>query len=267
MAVLAFLHSTDACKIHPMKIYVYLLSVLFISLLCAESQTAEDILFKTFHRMDGINHSFRVYSQSSGKKKKEKHFQVSIHWPSEGNLISQTRVISLDSKRKKPSSFWVHRFRDGTKTKKWMSMPITGKLKDVSDKKAGKKDFSFSELGVTDEEIKAHDHTLLSKENIDTLLAYVIESKKMNKKGKIKESKKLWIDTGSYMILKVEFYTGSGRLFRSIECSDFHYVEDILFPLMIYIQDLKSKTDAQVTIKDIILNPQFDMDIFIPRDQ
>ena len=267
MAVLAFLHSTGACKIHPMKIYVYLLSGLFISILCAESQTAEDILLKTFHRMDGIDHSFRVNSQNSGKKKKEKHFQASVHWPSEGNIISQTRVMSIDSKRKKPSSFWIQRFRDGTKTKKWMSMPITGKLKDISDKKAGKKEFSFSELAVTDEEIKAHDHTLLPKENIDTLLAYVIKSKKMNKKGKIKESKKLWIDADSYMILKVEFYTGSGRLFRSIECSDFHYVEDILFPLMIDIQDLKSKTDAQIAIKDIILNPQFDLDIFIPRDQ
>ncbi len=267
MAVLAFLHSMQTCKIPPMKFYVYLLSGLFINFLCAESRTAEDILLKTFHRMDGIDHSFRVYSQSGGKNKKEKHFQASIHWPSEGNIISQTRVTSINSKRKKPSSFWVHRFRDGAKTKKWMSMPITGKLKDVSDKKASKKEFSFSELSVTDEEIKAHDHTLLLKENIDTLLAYVIESKKINKKGKIKESKKLWIDAESYVILKVEFYTGSGRLFRSIECTDFHYVEDILFPLMIDIQDFKSKTDAKIAITDIILNPQFDMDIFIPWDQ
>ena len=235
--------------------------------MCADSQTAEDILLQTFHRMDGINHRFKVDSKASGKKKKEKHFQASVHWPSEGNLLRQTRITSINSKRKKPSSFWEHRFRDGSKAKKWMSMPITGKLKDVSDKKAGKKEFSFSELSVTDEEIKAHDHTLLSKENIDTLLAYVIESKKMNKKGKIKESKKLWIDTESYMILKVEFYTGSGRLFRSIECSNFHYVEDILFPSIIDIQDLKSKTDAKIAITDIMLNPQFDTDIFIPRDQ
>ena len=71
----------------------------------------------------------------------------------------------------------------------------------------------------------------------------------------------------SYMILKVEFYTRSGRLFRSIECSNFHNVEDILFPLMIEIQDLKSKSDIQITIKDIILNPQFDVDIFNPRAQ
>ena len=267
MAVLAFLNSADACKIPLMKIYTYLLSILSISLLCAESQTAEDILYKTLHRMDGINHSFKVQSQSSGKKKKKKHFQVSVHWPSKGNIISQTRVISIDSKRKTPSSFWIHSFRDGRKTKKWMSMPITGKLIDVSDKKAGKKDFSFSDMSVTDEEIKAHDHTLLPKENFDTLLAYVIESKKMNKKGKIKESKKLWINTESYMILKVEFYTGSGRLFRNIECSDFHYIEGILFPLMIDIQDLKSKTDSKIAITDIMLNPQFDMDLFIPIEQ
>ena len=69
------------------------------------------------------------------------------------------------------------------------------------------------------------------------------------------------------MILKVEFYTGSGRLYRSVECSDFHYVKEILFPMSIYVQDLKSKTDIQITVKDIELNPEFDMDIFIPRDQ
>ena len=235
--------------------------------MCADNQTAEDILLQTFHRMDGIDHRFKVESKSSGKKKKEKHFQASIHWPSEGNFLRQTRITSTFPKRKKPSSFWEHRYKDGTKTKKWMSLPVTGKLKDVSDKKAGKKDFSFSELDVTDKEIKSHDNTLLHRENIDTLVAYVIESNKKDKKGKIKESKKLWIDADTYMILKVEFYTGSGRLFRSIECSDFHYVEDILFPMSIDVQDLKSKTETQITINDIEINPAFNMDIFIPRDQ
>ena len=217
--------------------------------------------------MDGIDHRFKIDSKSSKKKKKEKHFQASIHWPSEGNILRQTRITSTFPKRKKPSSFWEHRYKDGTKTKKWMSLPVTGKLKDVSDKKIGKKGFSFSELGVTDEDIKSHDHTLLHRENVDTLSAYVVESIELSKKGKVKESKKLWIDTGSYMILKVEFYTGSGRLYRSVECSDFHYVKEILFPMSIYVQDLKSKTDIQITIKDIELNPTFDMDIFIPRDQ
>ena len=235
--------------------------------MCADNQTAEGILLQTFHRMDGINHRFKVDSKISGKKEKEKHFQASVHWPTEGNLLRQTRMTSIETKRKKPSSFWEHRFRDKTKIKKWMSFPITGKLKDVSDKKAGKKDFSFAELGITDEDIKSHSHALLTHEQIDTHSAYVIESIEKNKKGKIKESKKLWIDVDSYMILKVEFYTGSGRLYRSVECSDFHYVDGILFSTMIDVQDLKSKKDIKIIIKDIELNPEFDMDIFIPRDQ
>ena len=217
--------------------------------------------------MDGIDHRFKIDSKSSKKKKKEQHFQASIHWPSEGDILRQTRITSTFPKRKKPTSFWEHRYKDGTKIKKWMSLPVTGKLKDVSNKKTSKKDFSFSELGVTDEDIKSHDHTILNSENIDTLSAYVIESIELSNKGKVKESKKLWIDTDSYMILKVEFYTGSGRLYRSVECLDFYYVKEILFPMSIYVKDLKSKTDLQITVKDIELNPEFDMDIFIPRDQ
>ena len=201
------------------------------------------------------------------KNKKEKHFEVSIHWPHDGNLLSQTRITSIKTKRKKPSSFWEHRFRDGTKTKKWMSLPITGKLIDVSNKKVGKKEFSFSELDVTDEDIKSHDNELLLQEKVDTLLAYVIESIKKNKQGKVKERKKLWIHIDSYMILKIEFYTGSGRLFRSIKFSDFYSVDDILFPMIIDVQDLKSKTDMHITIRDIDIDCEFDMDIFIPRDQ
>ena len=151
--------------------------------------------------------------------------------------------------------------------KRWMSFPVTGKLKDVSDKKKRKKDFSFTEFDITDEDIKSYDNKLLSQEKIDTILVYVIESVEKDKKGEIKESKKLWIDVENYMIHKVEFYTKSGRLYRSVACSNFHYVEEILFPMSLYVQDLKSKTETHITIKDIELNPEFDMDIFIPKDQ
>ena len=263
-AVLAFFLAGEVSKIPTMKFFFY---ILFISILCADNQIAEDILLQAFHRMDGIDHRFKVDSKSSGKKKKEKHFQASVQWPSGGDILRQIRITSTDSMRKKPSSFWEHRYKYGTKTKKWMSLPVTGKLKDVSDKKTGRKDFSFSELSITYEDIKSHDHILLPQDNVDTLLTYVIESNRKDKKGKIKESKKLWIDADSYMIIKVEFYTGSGRLYRSVECSDFHYVKEILFPMSIYAHDLKSKTEIQITIKDIELNPEFDRDIFIPRDQ
>ena len=267
-AVLAFFHAIEACKISTMKIGQYIFSIaLIITLLTANNQTAEDILLQTFHRMDGINHRFKVDSKSSDKKKKEKHFQISVYWDNNENLLRKTRIVSIDSKRKKPTSFWEHRFQDEKKTKRWMSLPITGKLKDVSDKKKRKKDFSIAEFDMTDKDIKSHDNQLLSQEKIDTISVYVIESVERDKKGEIRESKKLWIDIQNHMILKVEFYTGSGRLYRSVACSNFHNVEEILFPMSIYVQDFKSKTETHITIKDIELNPEFDMDIFIPKDQ
>ena len=116
MAVLAFLHSIGICKIPTMKFYLYLFYCLLISILCADNQIVEDILLKTIHRMDGIDYSFKVDSKISGKKKKEKYFAISIHWPSGDNLLCQTRVTSILSKQKKPSSFWEHRFHDGSKT-------------------------------------------------------------------------------------------------------------------------------------------------------
>ena len=267
MAVLAFFHTGEESKIPTMNFNQYFLSILLISFLCADNQTAEEILLQTFHKMDGINHRFKVDSKQSGKKKKEKYFQASIHWPSNGELLRQIRITSIITKQEKPSSFWEHRYKDATKTKKWISLPITGKLKDVSDKKAGKNFFSFTEFEVTEEEIKTHIHELLPNEQVDTLSSYVIESIKKSRSGKVKESKKLWIDANSYMILKAEFYTGNGRLYRSIECSDFQYKNNILFPMNIYVKDLRSKTDIQFTIKDIELDPEFDMNIFIPRDQ
>ena len=267
-AVLAFFHAIEACKISTMKIGQYIFSIaLIITLLTANNQTAEDILLQTSHRMDGINHRFKVDSKSSDKKKKEKHFQVSVYWPSEGNFLRQTRVTSINPKRKNPSSFWEHRFRNGIKTKKWMSMPITGKLKDVSKKKISNNRFSFSELDLTDEDIISRSNKLLPYEKVDTLTAYVIESKQMDKKGNIQESKKLWIDIDNYMILKVESYTRNDRLYRSFKCSNFIYLGDVLFPLNIDVQDFKSKTNIQITIREIELNPEFDMNIFIPQDQ
>ena len=141
--------------------------------------------------MDGVDHRFKVDSKNSGKIKKEKHFQVSVHWPSGSKIIRQTRITSIETKRKKPSSFWEHSFRDETKEIKWMSLPVTGKLKDVSDKKAGKKGFSLAELRITKEDIKSNTYQLLPSGKVEQFSAFVIKSIQKSAKGDFKESKKL----------------------------------------------------------------------------
>ena len=130
-----------------------------------------------------------------------------------------------------------------------------------------KKKFSLEDLEFTEEDIKKNDHIMLSDDKLNNYSVYVIESLDKGKNGKVKESKKLWIDKEDYFIHKAEFYTKSGRLYRSAECKDIQFVKGIAFPSIIFVEDLKSKSQMYLQLADISLNPEFDLTIFIPRDQ
>ena len=107
----------------------------------------------------------------------------------------------------------------------------------------------------------------MSHEKLNNYSVYVIESVEKGKNGKVKKSKKLWVDKDNYFIHKAEFYTKSDRLYRSAECKDIQFVEGIAFPSKIFVEDLKSKSQMHLQLADIRLNPEFDLNIFIPRDQ
>jgi hypothetical protein len=249
-----------------MKIITLFIYIASISFVFGEGLSVEEILFSTLHRLDSVNHQFSVNIKETGKKEKIKNYQISIQWPEKGDILKRTRVKPIQDKRKKPSSIWEHQFKDGRKTKRWMTMPITGKLKDISDKKSTKK-FTLADLKFTEKEIAENENSILSSETIGDHSVHVIKSVKKGKNGKVKKSKKIWIDTDDYLIYKVEFYTKSGRLYRSVECTDVQTIEGITFPSKIFVKDLKSKSEIFVELDKIEINPQFETGLFIPEDQ
>ena len=249
-----------------MKIITLFIYIASISFVFGEGLSVEEILFSTLHRLDSVNHQFSVNIKETGKKEKIKNYQISIQWPEKGDILKRTRVKPIQDKRKKPSSIWEHQFKDGRKTKRWMTMPIKGKLKDISDKKSTKK-FTLADLKFTEKEIAENEHSILPSEKIGNHSVHVIKSVKKGKNGKVKKSKKIWIDTNDYLIYKVEFYTKSGRLYRSVECTDVQTIEGITFPSKIFVKDLKSKSEIFVELDKIEINPQFETGLFIPEDQ
>ncbi|HIO40474.1 MAG TPA: outer membrane lipoprotein-sorting protein [Candidatus Marinimicrobia bacterium] len=249
-----------------MKIIQLIIYLASISFTFGEELSVDKILLSTLHRLDSINHQFSVNIKETGKKEKIKNYQISIQWPEKGDILKRTRVKPIQNKRKKPSSIWEHQFKDRQKTKRWMTMPITGKLKDISDKKSTKK-FTLADLEFTEKEIAENEHSLLPSEVIGDHSVHVIKSVKKGKNGKVKKSKKLWIDTNDYLIHKAEFYTKSGRLYRSVECTDVQTIEGISFPLKIFVKDLKSKSEIFVQLDKIEINPQFEAGLFMPEDQ
>ena len=145
-------------------------------------------------------------------------------------------------------------------------MPITGKLKDISHKKSTK-EFILADLEFTEKDITDNEHSIFPSEKIGNYSVYLIESVVKSKNGKVKESKKIWIDMNDYLIHKAEFYTKSGRLYRSVECKDIKTIADIAFPQKIFVKDLKSKSEIFVQLENIDINPQFETGLFIPKDQ
>ena len=249
-----------------MKIIQLIIYLASISFTFGEELSVENILLSTLHRLDSVNYQFSVNIKETGKKEKIKNYQISIQWPKKGDILKKTRVKPIQNNRKKPSSIWEHQFKDRQKTKRWMTMPITGKLKDISDKKSTKK-FTLADLEFTEREISANEHSLLPSEAIGDNSVHVIKSLKKGKNGKVKKFKKIWIDTNDYLIHKAEFYTKSGRLYRSVECTDIQTIADIPFPQKIFVKDFKSKSEIFVQLDNIDINPQFETGLFIPKNQ
>ncbi len=225
--------------------------------------TSIEILQKAASRMDDISHEFSVIMESRGKKKKRTEFKVLVHWPLNGDILRETRIIPLNSKKKKPTSYWEQLFKNGKDTKRWMTLPITGKLKDVSHKKAGKKSFSFEELEITPAFIQKSIHVVIGEESVNGTLVYLIESEHADGKG----STRLWIDIEDFFIHKAEFYSKTGRLYRTIDCRDLIKIDKIQFPSRILVNNLKSNTEIQLEISQIRINPEFDKTLFIPAKQ
>ena len=220
---MTFLDCYLKCKISHMKnTYLFILIYFFVFAFGNQSENVKEILLQSFHRLDNVNHQFSVTFKESGKKIKIKEYKVLINWPSEGKYLKEIRIMPIGNIKNKPSSFWENHFRDKKTSKRWMSLPITGKLKDISDKKPTKK-FSLADLEFTESDIYNNENILIGSEVINGELNYIINSITKTKNGTNKESRKLWVGTESFIIHKVEFYSKSGRLLRTIECKNINF--------------------------------------------
>ena len=248
-----------------MKIKLILIISIFTSWICATSLTANDYLEKVMNRTEGLNHSFelKILKNQKGKPTKERILKIWAYWPKIGEHSRLSFVETLSPNNLSDVKYWEHRFKNGTDAKRWMTMPVTGKLKDVSDKKPNKNEFDFSELEITPELINDHKNSILSSESYMNRDVVVVESKKTTGK---KTSKKLWIDAKEFFVLKAEFYTKSGRKSKTIEMGELSRINEMTFPQKIYVNDIRKKTTYEVSISKIQIIDDIDESLFAPSE-
>ena len=234
-----------------------------MGLVVATELSANDVLEKVMNRTKGTDHSFQlsIHKQQKGKPDKHQTLKINLHWPPAGELSRMSYVETLAPNNLKGVKFWEHRYKDASPSKRWMTMPITEKLKDVTDKKPNKNEFNFSELEITQAIINNHNNKIIEQSSLNDRDVIILESVQRSKK---KVRKKLWIDKDEFFILKAEFYTKSGRKSKTIDLSDLSVKNEITFPQSIHVEDLRKKIVYEVKIKNINLLPIFNVNDFNP---
>ena len=235
-----------------------------VGLVVATELSANDVLDRVMNRTKGTDHSFQlsIHKQQKGKPDKHQTLKINLHWPPAGELLRMSYVETLAPNNLKGVKFWEHRYKDASPSKRWMTMPLTGKLKDVSDKKPNKNEFNFSELEITPENINNHDNKIIEQKALNGKAVIILESVQRSKK---KIRKKLWIDKDEFFILKAEFYTKSGRKSKTIDMGDFSVKNEMTFPQSIHVEDLRKKIIYDVKIENINLSPVYNVDNFMPK--
>ena len=242
---------------------ILLIILCFVGIGVAGERSANDVLERVMNRTKGIDHSFQlsIHKQQKGKPDKNQSLQISLYWPTSGECTRMSYVETLAPKNLTDVKFGEQRYKDASPSKRWMTMPITGKLKDVTDKKPNKNEFNFSELEITPNIINNHDNNIMEQKLLNGKAVIILESVSRSKK---KVRKKLWIDENNFFILKAEFYTKSGRKSKTIEMDDFLVKNQMTFPQSIHVEDLRKKIIYEVKIENINLLPTFNVNDFNP---
>ncbi|MBC8312568.1 MAG: outer membrane lipoprotein-sorting protein [Candidatus Marinimicrobia bacterium] len=247
-----------------MKNYILVTIIAFSSILMAEELTANEILTRVMNRTNGLNHSFEldVLKSQKGKPNKAKRLKISSYWPKGGSISRMSVVETLAPDNLKDVRFWEHRFKNGSKAKRWMTMPLTGKLKDISNKLASQNEFNLSELEITPEIIAGNENKIVGKEKILGKDAIILESIKT--RGK-KMRTMVWVDSVEFFVLKAEFYTKSGRKSKVIKMGDLAESNGMTFPQKIDVEDLRKKITFAVKVEKLNTHILINESDFYPR--
>jgi hypothetical protein len=218
---------------------------------------ADEILTKISNHLNGRNRSMIIDSKivKKGEIKKTQEIKVNLFWPENEEVKKITFIAFLKPKQKLGVKFWeLH--KQGEVNKRWVTMPVTGKLKDITHKKIRKNDFDFSELQLTKESISNHENTI-----VDETELIIIQSIS----NITQERKLLYIDNEFNFIQKVETFNKKNKLTKTIECIEFQIIDNVKIASKVIMEDYRRKHTVNIIIHDFKFHNFLDISIFQPK--
>ena len=245
------------------KIYKLISFLFIVGLVIPRDLNANDILTKVKDRTKGIDHSFElnILKKQKSKPDKTRRLKIWVHWPDNSSVSRMSKVETLAPENLQDVNYWEHRFSDGRPTKRWMTFPVTGKLREITGKKANKNEFYFSELEVTAEIIELYKNEIVGEDVINGRNVLILESRN----SKNKDHKKVWVDAKDFFIHKAEFYTKRGRKRRVMHLDELQIVNEMTIPTHIKVDDLKKNIQYEVQVNALEYKPCEKVDMFTPK--
>ena len=241
--------------------FLILIMIQLCTIFCSDVSYPE-FINSSITRLDGIDHKMTVDIITTDNKENEetKQFEMCVHWELDSDNYKMVK-IDENVKEEKGLEAWAFHFRKG-ETKKWVMLPKSGKIKDVSGKKSSDK-MDFSEVGL--------DSNILENE-----IAYIEDEVLDNDNQEIRckkfqiisddETIILWIDSIDFIVHKKEYYNKKQKLFKEVTYRNLVIIDNTKFYKDICIHDHKKKSRVDISLSDFDLSSIDDMNLFsIPK--
>ena len=241
---------------HIKSILIFVILQLSISSWLFSEVTSANLLKSSATRLDGMDHEMNVdiLTTNSKDKKENRKFDLSIHWDMNNDRYKMI-FIKENNGKKNCLKAWAHHYTNN-KVNKWVLLPKSGKIKNVTGKKTSEK-LDLSEVSVS-LDLLNKESTIKGEQTINDILCHLVEVSDDD------EMVKIWIDPVDFIIHKKEYYNKKSKLFKTVNFSTLIEEDRIKYYKEASIYDLKKKNKIDITVQKISKKIFEDIEIFTP---
>jgi hypothetical protein len=195
-----------------------------------------------------------IVSTNSKDKKENRKFNLSVHWDMNNDRYKMI-FIKENNGKKNCLKAWTHHYKNH-KVNKWILLPKSGKIKDVTGKKISEK-LDLSEVSVS-LDLLEKESEIKGKDVVNDIPCHLVEVIDND------EIIKIWIDSIDFIIHKKEYYNKKSKLFKTVNFSMLVEEDGIKYYKEASIYNLKKKNKIDIIVQGISKKIFKDVEIFIP---
>ena len=238
----------------------YTIFFIFLSLVSSMEEDVSKILNKAMENYNNKNCNFELFiiKKQKFKPEKKKKYNVNIFYPHDDSIKRMIRIDTLEPKNLSKVSYWEHLSNYDSSLTRWISMPVTEKIKKLAPKEKLISDIDFNDIILNPNEILSNANSVIDKRKLNQDEIYIIESIGLTKQH-------YWISAKHYNLVKIEIFNKYNRVLKEVNFTNLVVIDDIYIPQFIIIKDLRKKITYDITIKDFLFDDITDKMIFYPK--